>query len=60
MADLFDIVKPVPALGDPPDNQQQLRLKIETTARVLADAYQLIVLINGQQGRQSPTVALTP
>ena len=60
VAHLFDIVKPVPALGDPPDNQQQLRLKIETTARVLAGAYQLIVVINGQQARQSPTVALTP
>ena len=27
VAHLFDIVKPVPAPGDPPDNQQQLRLK---------------------------------
>src|SRR5690606_17433016 len=33
VAHLFDIVKPLPAPGDPPDNQQQLTLGIAATAR---------------------------
>ena len=60
VAHLFDIVKPLPAPGDPPDNQQQLTLSIAPAARVLAGSYQLIVIVNGQQARQSPTVALVP
>jgi hypothetical protein len=57
VAHLFDVVKPVPAI--PPDNQQTLTLNIAGTARVSAGAYQLIVVVNGQQAPQSPTVALT-
>jgi Pvc16 N-terminal domain len=60
VAHLFDIVKPVPLASDPPDNQQQLQLNIVTSAEVLPHSYQLIVVINGQQARQSPAVALTP
>jgi hypothetical protein len=60
VAHLFDIVKPLPGPGDPPDNQQQLTLNVAPSARVLAGTYQLIVIINGQQARQSPTVALVP
>jgi hypothetical protein len=60
VAHLFDVVKPLPAPGDPPDNQQQLTLSIAPAARVFAGSYQLIVIVNGQQARQSPTVALVP
>jgi hypothetical protein len=59
VAHLFDITKPVPLPADPPDNQQQLQLTIITTAQVIAGSYQLIVVTNGQQARQSPTVTLT-
>ena len=60
VAHLFDIVKPLPAPGDPPDSQQQLTLNIAAPARVSPGSYQLIVIVNGQQARQSPTVALVP
>jgi hypothetical protein len=60
VAHLFDIVKPLPAPGDPPDAQQQLTLAITAAARVLPAAYQLIVIVNGQQARQSPAIALVP
>jgi hypothetical protein len=60
VAHLFDIVKPLPGPGDPSDNQQQLVLGIPFTARVEPGNYQLIVLVNAQQARQSPTVALVP
>lgn len=56
VAHLFDIVKPVPAV--PPDTQQSLTLSIASTARVTSGAYQVIVIVNGQQSPQSPTVAL--
>lgn len=60
VANLFDIVKPLPAPGDPPDNQQQLTLSITPTARVLQGTYQVIVIVNGQQSPQSPAVVLAP
>lgn len=61
VAYLFDIVKPLPPPPPAPaDNQQQLTLAIAGTARVTPGSYQLIVVVNGQQSRQSPTVVLTP
>lgn len=60
VAHLFDVVKPLPAPADPPDNQQQFTLVIAPAARVLPGPYQLIVIVNGQQARQSPAVALVP
>jgi hypothetical protein len=60
VAHLFDIVKPLTAPGDPPDNQQQLTLSIAPAARVSVGSYQVIVIVNGQQARQSPAVALVP
>lgn len=59
VAHLFDVVKPLPAPGEPADTQQQLTLNITPTARVATGSYQLIVIVNGQQAPQSPTVALT-
>jgi hypothetical protein len=60
VAHLFDIVKPLPAPGDPPDNQQQLTLNITASAHVLVGSHQFIVIVNGQQARQSPTLVLAP
>lgn len=56
---LFDIVKPLPLPGDPPDTQQQLTLAIAASARVPTGVYQVILIVNGQQAPQSPAVALT-
>jgi hypothetical protein len=60
VANLFDIVKPLPGPGDPPDAQQQLTLALTPTEKVKAGSYQLITLVNGQQARQSPTLRLAP
>jgi hypothetical protein len=54
-AHLFDVVKPPPP---PIDHQQQLTLSITAAAKVQSGPYQLIVIVNGQQAPQSPTVAL--
>jgi hypothetical protein len=56
----FDIIKPVPAPGDPPDPQDQMILTIPASARVRAGSYLLLVIINGQQARHSPPVVLAP
>jgi hypothetical protein len=60
VANLFDIVKTAPNPGDPPDVQQQLVLAISTAARVRAGTYQVMVVVNGQQARQSPGITLAP
>ena len=60
VAHLFDIVKTAPLPGDPPDMQQQLILTIANTARVRAGTYQVMVVVNGQQARQSPAITLAP
>lgn len=57
---LFDVVKPSPGPGDPPDNQQQFSFLIPLAARVLRGTYQLIVLVNSQQARRSPLLVLEP
>lgn len=54
-AHVFDVVKPLPP---PIDNQQQLTVSITSAAKVATGPYQLIVIVNGQQAPQSPTVAL--
>ena len=53
-------MKPLPAPGDPPDPQTALVLNIPDTARVRAGSYLLIVIVNGQQARNSPPLALAP
>lgn len=60
VARMFDIVKPLPGLGDPPDDQQSLTLAILFPARVRPGAYQVILVVNGSQARQSPTINLVP
>jgi hypothetical protein len=57
---MLDVVKPEPGSGAPPDDQQQLVLEIKPEHRVPVGSYQLIVVVNGQQARQSPTVDLVP
>lgn len=59
VAHLFEITKAEPAAGDPPDSQQELILTIPTTARVTAGTYLVMVVVNGQQARQSPPIQLT-
>ena len=60
VAHTFDIIKPLPAPGDPPDPQTALVLNIPALARVHAGGYLLIVIVNGQQARNSPPLALAP
>jgi hypothetical protein len=60
VAHTFDIVKPLPAPGDPPDPQSTLILNIPATARVRAGSYLLLVIVNGQQARNSPPINLAP
>jgi hypothetical protein len=56
----FDIVKPLPGPGDPPDPQDQMILTIPASSRVRAGSYLLLVIVNGQQARHSPPVMLAP
>jgi Pvc16 N-terminal domain len=60
VAHTFDIIKPLPAPGDPPDPQNQMTLSIPASARVRAGSYLLLVIVNGQQARQSPPINLAP
>lgn len=60
VAHLFDITLPVPAPGDPPETQQQLVLTIVSDAHVFAGTYRVLVVVNGQQARQSPSLVLAP
>lgn len=55
VAHLFEIVKTPPP---PPDLQQQLVLTLAATSRVLSGRYQVMLIVNGQQARQSPNVDL--
>ena len=60
VAHTFDIIKPLPAPGNPPDPQNQMVLSIAASGRVRAGSYLLLVIVNGQQARHSPPIILAP
>jgi Pvc16 N-terminal domain len=60
VAHTFDVIKPLPAPGDPPDPQMQFTLNIPASAAVRAGSYLLLIIVNGQQARHSPSITLAP
>ncbi len=56
----IEVEKTPPAEGDPPDSQTQLTVNLSGEHQVPAGTYLVIVVVNGQQARFSPTITIAP
>ncbi len=56
----FDVIRDLPELEGPPDPQNQIVLCLSDPDRIRAGSYLVIVIVNGQQARNSPTVTFEP